>query len=95
MLPPVLDSLMSFFERALGRPITVGVNASMSDDEDLLISVVQGSESLSCINCAPHPDGQADRGLLRLRQPGSRQGWAWNSTRTKCEAMGLTADHER
>ena len=53
MLPPVLDSLMSFFERALGRPMTVGVSESMSDDEDLLMSLVLGSESLACIDCPP------------------------------------------
>lgn len=53
MLPPVLDSLMSFFERALGRPMNVGASASMSDDEDLLISLVQGSQSLACIDCPP------------------------------------------
>jgi hypothetical protein len=51
ILSPVLDSLILFFERALGRSMSVGGDASLSDDEQLLLALVLGSESLACIDC--------------------------------------------
>ena len=55
MLAPVFDSLMSLCETALGRKIAVGGTA-LSDDEHLLLGLLDGSKPRSCINC---PEGTA------------------------------------
>ncbi len=52
MLAPVLDSLISFYEAALGRPIAVGDAMAMSDDEHLLLGLLDGSRKRDCMNCA-------------------------------------------
>jgi hypothetical protein len=54
MLAPVLDSLYLFYEAALGRPITVGKALALSDDEHLLLGLVDGSRPRHCLTC---PDG--------------------------------------
>ncbi|MCZ4107006.1 hypothetical protein O3U67_02815 [Brevundimonas diminuta] len=51
MLAPVLDSLYLFFEAALGRPMTVGEALALSDDEHLLLGLVDGSKPRRCLNC--------------------------------------------
>lgn len=52
MLAPVLDSLMIFCELALGRPLAVGREAELSEDERLLIGMVDGSRPRgACIDC--------------------------------------------
>ena len=43
MLAPVLDSLCLFYEASLGRPMTVGDAFTLSDDEHLLLGLVDGS----------------------------------------------------
>jgi len=52
MLTPVLDSLCSFYEAALGRPMTVGHALTLSDDEHLLLGLVDGSKPYQFLVCA-------------------------------------------
>ena len=57
MLAPVFDSLMTFYEAALGRSIVVGRALNLSVDEHLLLGLLDGSRPRRvCINCA---EGQA------------------------------------
>lgn len=44
MLAPVLDSLCLFVEAALGRPMTVGAAQRLSEDEYLLLGLMDESE---------------------------------------------------
>lgn len=52
MLAPVLDSLYLFYEAALGRPMAVGEALALSDDEHLLLGLVDGSKPRRCLNCS-------------------------------------------
>jgi hypothetical protein len=56
MLAPVLDSLCLFYEAALGRPMTIGEALALSDDEHMLLGLVDGSKPRQCLNC---PKGAA------------------------------------
>jgi len=56
MLAPVLDSLCLFYEAALGRPITVGQALALSDDEHLLLGLMDGTKPRRCLDC---PQGVA------------------------------------
>jgi hypothetical protein len=56
MLSPVLDSLISFYEAALGRAISIGQGAALSEDELRLLDMVNGSRPRACIDC---PEGAA------------------------------------
>jgi|KBSSwiStaDraftv2_1062776.scaffolds.fasta_scaffold1523264_2 hypothetical protein len=51
MLAPVLDSLCLFYEAALGRPMTVGQTLALSDDEHLLLGLMDGSKPCQCLTC--------------------------------------------
>lgn len=42
ILAPVFDSLLYFFEVALRRPLRTGVGKSLSDDENLLLDLLDG-----------------------------------------------------
>lgn len=41
MLAPVFDSLLRFFEQALGRSVATGWHTAISEDEHLLLNLVQ------------------------------------------------------
>lgn len=57
ILAPVLDSLIHFYEAALGRPIATGQTMALSEDEDLLLALLDGSmRRQACIQC---PNGAA------------------------------------
>jgi len=56
MLAPVLDSLCLFYEAALQRPMTVGDAFTLSDDEHLLLGLVDGSKPRQCLTCAHNVD---------------------------------------
>lgn len=56
MLAPVLDSLIRFYEAALDRSITVGAAMALSEDEHLLLGLLDGSRPRACIAC---PEGAA------------------------------------
>ena len=57
ILAPVLDSLISFYEAALGRPIMTSQTMARSEDEDLLLALLDGSiRRQACIQC---PNGAA------------------------------------
>lgn len=43
ILTPVLDSLLHFYARALGRPLAVGGAMSLTRDEAQLVGVMDGS----------------------------------------------------
>ena len=51
MLAPVLDSLCMFYETALGRPMRAGVARDLSDDEHLLLGLIDGSKPSRCLDC--------------------------------------------
>jgi len=57
MLAPVLDSLCLFYETALGRQMNVGEAMTLSEDEHLLLSLVDGLRPrarLACTLSAAH-----------------------------------------
>lgn len=45
ILVPTLDSLLKFYELALGRRIAVSGNSHLSDDESMLLALMIGSKS--------------------------------------------------
>jgi hypothetical protein len=45
MLAPVLDSMMRFCEGALGRGLRIGDRNRLSDDERLLVGLLDGSRA--------------------------------------------------
>lgn len=52
MLAPVFDSLMTLCESALGRRLRVGEAASLSEDEHLLLGLLDGSKrTRACLDC--------------------------------------------
>jgi hypothetical protein len=57
ILAPVFDSLIRFYESALGRPMIAGGNGALSDDERLLVGLIDGSSPRTCIGC---PEGTAE-----------------------------------
>ncbi|MCB2079471.1 MAG: hypothetical protein KDE55_17465 [Novosphingobium sp.] len=79
MLAPVFDSLMTLFEAALDRPIRAGDPESRSDDERLLLGLLNGKHiRRACINCPEGAGSSLDcalcstRILLALHDPGER-----------------------
>lgn len=57
LLAPVFDSLMTLYEAALGRPVAVGGTAGLSEDEHLLLGLMDGSRPRrACLDC---PQGAA------------------------------------
>lgn len=63
MLAPVLDSLCLFYEAALGRPMAIGPietggALTLSDDEHLLLALIDGSQPRRCLDC-PHGTASA------------------------------------
>ncbi|HEX7855955.1 MAG TPA: hypothetical protein VF503_19905 [Sphingobium sp.] len=52
MLTPVLDSLFLLYEAGLGREVRSGDGEMLSDDEDLLLGLLDGSRARrACIDC--------------------------------------------
>lgn len=57
MLAPVFDSLMTLCEAALGRPLATGETFVLSEDEHLLLGLLDGSKTRrACFDC---PEGAA------------------------------------
>jgi hypothetical protein len=67
MLAPVLDSLCLFFEAALGRPMAMGEALTLSDDEHLLLGLVDGSRPRRCLNCPKGVGATLDCALCSTR----------------------------
>jgi len=67
MLAPVLDSLCLFYEAALGRPMAVGATLTLSDDEHMLLGLVDGSQPRCCLNCAKGAATALDCALCSTR----------------------------
>lgn len=67
MLAPVLDSLCLFYEAALGRPMTVGEALALSDDEHLLLGLVDGSKPRQCLICPKGVGATLDCALCSTR----------------------------
>ena len=67
MLAPVLDSLCLFYECVLGRPMTVGEALTLSDDEHLLLGLVDGSRPRACLGCTQTTAQTLDCALCSTR----------------------------
>jgi hypothetical protein len=67
MLAPVLDSLCLFYESALGRPMAVGHALALSEDEHLLLGLVDGSRPRACLGCAQAAAHTLDCALCSTR----------------------------
>ena len=67
MLAPVLDSLYLFYEAALGQPITVGEALTLSEDEHLLLGLVDGSKLRECLICPEGVGATLDCALCSTR----------------------------
>ncbi|MGE4431386.1 MAG: hypothetical protein AB7E05_11660 [Sphingobium sp.] len=68
MLAPVLDSLMRCYEGALGRPLTIGADQQVSDDEMLLLDLLNGSKPRpACFECPEQAAATLDCALCSLR----------------------------
>lgn len=67
MLAPVLDSLCLFYEVALGRPIRTGEASTLSDDEQLLLGLLNGSTARRCMNCPQRAANALDCALCSTR----------------------------
>jgi len=67
MLAPVLDSLCLFYEAALGRPMRVGAALVLSDDEHLLLGLVDGSRPRQCLVCPNGVGATLDCALCSTR----------------------------
>lgn len=77
MLAPVLDSLIYFYEAALGRRLSVGDPQDISGDERLLLSLIEKPASRAArLNCpaqlARTFDLAIQSTLIMLRIPVSR-----------------------
>lgn len=67
MLAPVFDSLMTLWEAALGRKITVG-GVTLSEDELLLLGLLDGSRPRrACIDCAEGAASALDCAICSTR----------------------------
>lgn len=67
MLAPVLDSLCLFYEAALGRPLAVGEAPAISEDEHLLLGLLDGSRPRACLGCADSAASALDCALCSTR----------------------------
>lgn len=67
MLAPVLDSLIRFYEAALGRSVVVGAMAALSPDEQQLVGLVEGSCPRDRLGCAPGVGRRFDCALCSAR----------------------------
>jgi len=67
MLAPVFDSLLRLYEAALGRPIVIGHTALPSSDEDLLIALINRSQSRAGLHCTEGAAKALDCALCSTR----------------------------
>lgn len=68
VLAPVLDSLMMLCEAALGRSFATGSEARISEDEHLLLGLIDGSKLRhACIDCAEGTASALDCAICSTR----------------------------
>ena len=68
ILAPVFDSLMTLCEAALGRAIRVGAATKLSEDEHLLLGLIDGSKRRrTCIDCAAGTASALDCAICSTR----------------------------
>lgn len=68
MLAPVFDSLMTLYETALGRRITVGEARALSRDEHLLLGLLEGTTPRhSCVHCTEGAAGALECAICSTR----------------------------
>jgi hypothetical protein len=80
LLAPAFDSFMALCEAAFGRPIRVGSAPALSQDESLMLRLIDGSQTRrACFHCDAGTGSALDcaicsmRVMLRLRDAaGSR-----------------------
>ncbi len=64
ILAPVLDSLLKFYESALGRQIQISETGQLSDDEAMLLMLIIGTKSRRlCIACSEAAGAGLDRAI--------------------------------
>jgi hypothetical protein len=68
LLAPVFDSLLRLYETALGRRLCVGEGPWMSEDELLLLGLLDGSKARpGCLDCAESAAARFDCALCSTR----------------------------
>lgn len=68
ILAPVLDSLLRFYERALGRSLAVGSAANLTSDEAQLLGFMDGSIKRNAfIICSTEAASGLDRAISSAR----------------------------
>ncbi len=67
VLAPVLDSLMRFYEAALGRPMATGDGNRPSEDEMTLIGLLDGGRTRACLGCPERAARALDCALCSTR----------------------------
>jgi hypothetical protein len=67
MFAPVFDSLCLFYEVALGRPMTVGDAMTLSDDEHLLLGLMDRSMPRQYLTCSQDVGATLDCALTSTR----------------------------
>jgi hypothetical protein len=68
MLAPVLESLMTLYETALGHAFVAGRGAALTPDEQLLLGLIDGSRRRSqCIDCAAGAASALDCAICSTR----------------------------
>lgn len=68
ILAPVLDSLLRFYESALGRSLVVGSATNLTSDEAQLVGMMDGSvERNASIICSKEAANGLDRAITSAR----------------------------
>ncbi len=67
ILAPVFHSLFHFCEAALGRPLAAGGALAISEDEHLLLGLLDGSRPRRCLACDAEAGTALDCALCSTR----------------------------
>jgi len=68
ILAPVLDSLLRFYELALGRALSTGSKSVHTRDETQLVGILNGTlQSRACMSCSTHLMEGLDRAVTSAR----------------------------
>ena len=68
MLAPVLDSLLHFYELALGRALSTGSKRMRTRDEAQLVGILDGTlQSRACVSCSTDVAKNLERAVKSAR----------------------------